>query len=194
MTTTRRGFITGCSAAVAAYAGTSFNTLAFGDPNGDNEEILVSIFLRGGMDGLNLVPVIDGPDRGHYESARPDLAVPLTGQQRSPPLDVAPRDPPGGGHLAGGRPGAARHLLRALPVEQGLGRRGGRHARGQPLPLRLHELHGARDAGDPEHADRLADPSPADRQQHPPGHHHPVAGRRQHRSRTPCAAVSRPST
>jgi uncharacterized protein (DUF1501 family) len=86
MTTTRRGFITGCSAAVAAYAGTRFNTLAFGDPNGTNEEILVSIFLRGGMDGLNLVPVIDGPDRGHYENARPDLAVPLTGTNAALPL------------------------------------------------------------------------------------------------------------
>ncbi|MEM7355410.1 MAG: DUF1501 domain-containing protein [Acidobacteriota bacterium] len=76
---TRRGFITGCSAAVAAYAGTQFNTLAFGDPNETNEDILVSVFLRGGIDGLNLVMPIAGDDRGHYESARPDIQVPLSG-------------------------------------------------------------------------------------------------------------------
>ena len=53
--TTRRGFITGCSTAVAAYAGTHFNTLAFGAPIADNEDILISVFLRGGIDGLNVV-------------------------------------------------------------------------------------------------------------------------------------------
>ena len=78
MSTTRRGFITGGSAAVAAYAGTSFNTLAFGDP-GYNEEILVTLFLRGGIDGLNMVLPISGSDRGHYLAARPDIAVPTTG-------------------------------------------------------------------------------------------------------------------
>lgn len=86
MTTTRRGFITGCSASVAAFAGTSFNTLAFGDPGADDQEILVSVFLRGGIDGLNLVPVIGGADRGFYEAARPQLAVPLTGDNAALPL------------------------------------------------------------------------------------------------------------
>ena len=84
--TTRRGFITGCSAAVAAYAGTQFNTLAFGQP-GTNEDILVSIFLRGGIDGLNLVLPIDGPDRGHYEAARASIQVPLTGSNAAKALD-----------------------------------------------------------------------------------------------------------
>ncbi len=83
--TTRRGFITGCSAAVAAYAGTHFNTLAFGQP-GTNEDILVSIFLRGGLDGLNLVLPIDGADRGHYEAARDSIQVPLTGPNAALPL------------------------------------------------------------------------------------------------------------
>jgi len=87
MSTTRRGFVTGCSAAVAAFAGTRFNTLAFGDPNNTTDEILVSVFLRGGMDGLNLVPVISGADRGFYETARPDLAVPLNGNEGALPLD-----------------------------------------------------------------------------------------------------------
>ncbi len=85
--TTRRGFITGCSAAVAAYAGTHFNTLAFGQP-GTNEDILVSVFLRGGLDGLNLVMPIDGADRGHYEAARETIQVPLTGPNAALPLNA----------------------------------------------------------------------------------------------------------
>lgn len=83
---TRRGFITGCSAAVAAFAGTSFNTLAFG--GGDNDDILISVFLRGGLDGLNLVLPIAGADRGHYEAARPNLAVPLNGANAALPLSA----------------------------------------------------------------------------------------------------------
>ena len=37
------------------------------------------VFLRGGMDGLNVVMPIAGADRGHYETARPDLKVPVSG-------------------------------------------------------------------------------------------------------------------
>ena len=77
--------MTGCSAAAAAFAGTNFNTLAFGGEN-DNEEILVSVFLRGGMDGLNLVPPIGGADRGFYETARPTIAIPTTGSNAALPL------------------------------------------------------------------------------------------------------------
>lgn len=84
---TRRGFITGCSAAVAAFAGTSFNTLAFGEP-GSNEDILISVFLRGGIDGLNLVLPIAGTDRGFYESARPNLAVPVSGSNAALALNA----------------------------------------------------------------------------------------------------------
>ncbi len=84
---TRRGFVTGCCAAIAAYSGTRFNTVAFGQP-GSNEDILIHIFLRGGLDGLNLIPPIDGADRGHYEFARPDLAVPITGPDAALPLDA----------------------------------------------------------------------------------------------------------
>ncbi len=75
----RRSFLQGCSAAIAAMSGTRFGTLAFGDTLGSNNEILVSIFLRGGMDGLSLVPPIAGVDRGLYEAARPNIQIPLTG-------------------------------------------------------------------------------------------------------------------
>ncbi|MCH9648693.1 MAG: DUF1501 domain-containing protein [Deltaproteobacteria bacterium] len=75
---TRRGFVAGCCAGIAAMAGSRFNTVAFADPNG-NEEILVVLFLRGGMDGLNFMPPLGGTDRGFYEAARPTLRVPTSG-------------------------------------------------------------------------------------------------------------------
>ncbi len=76
---TRRGFLAGCSAAIAALSGSRFNTVAFaGGPQGNNDILLV-VFLRGGMDGLSLLPPIAGADRGHYESFRPNLRVPTSG-------------------------------------------------------------------------------------------------------------------
>jgi len=83
---TRRGFLVGCSAAIAGYAGSRFNTMAFADPS-ENGEILLVIFLRGGMDGLSAVPIVAGPDRGHYETARPSLAIPTTGANAAIALD-----------------------------------------------------------------------------------------------------------
>jgi len=78
MDVTRRGFLMGCSAAIAGLAGSRFNTVAFGDP-ALNQEILLVIFLRGGLDGLSLIPPVDGADRGFYEAARPSLQIPTTG-------------------------------------------------------------------------------------------------------------------
>ncbi len=69
----------GCSAAIAGLAGSRFNSLAFADPGTGSADVLVVLFLRGGMDGLTLVPPIGGSDRGFYEAARPQLAVPVTG-------------------------------------------------------------------------------------------------------------------
>ena len=42
-------------------AGSRFNTLAFAQPSPDQEVLLV-LFLRGGMDGLTLLPPISGAD------------------------------------------------------------------------------------------------------------------------------------
>ncbi len=72
----RREFMVGCSTAIAAMAGSRLNHLVFGvGGNGQQQNVLLYIFLRGGMDGLSLVPPIDGPDRGPYEEARPVLKV-----------------------------------------------------------------------------------------------------------------------
>ncbi|MEM7798262.1 MAG: DUF1501 domain-containing protein [Chloroflexota bacterium] len=78
--TTRRGFMIGCSSAIAAMAGARLNFAAFGSADQEpNQNIFVYIFLRGGMDVLNFLTPMGGEDRGHYEAARPDLALPVSG-------------------------------------------------------------------------------------------------------------------
>lgn len=85
---TRRGFVTGCSAAIAGMAGARFPSMAFADPGESiNNEILVVVFLRGGMDGLNLVVPTSGTDRDHYEQARPNIMIPLSGPDSALPLN-----------------------------------------------------------------------------------------------------------
>lgn len=74
---TRRGFLVGCSSTVAAMAGARFNSLVYGNPldQADNE-ILINVFLRGGMDILNFMPPLAGDDRGYYEAGRGSIAIP----------------------------------------------------------------------------------------------------------------------
>ncbi|MEL7058485.1 MAG: twin-arginine translocation signal domain-containing protein, partial [Acidobacteriota bacterium] len=86
MNLSRRGFLAGCSAAIAGMAGSRFNTLAFAGDAGGNDDVLIIVFLRGGMDGLSLVPPIGGADRGHYEAARPGLQIPTSGPGAALPL------------------------------------------------------------------------------------------------------------
>ncbi len=102
---TRRGFVCGCSAAIAAMAGTRFTSLAFGQP-GFNNDVLVVVFGRGGFDGLNMVMPITGPDRGYYEAARPFLKVPVSGTGAAVSLNGQFGLHPGAGLLAGGAWGA----------------------------------------------------------------------------------------
>jgi uncharacterized protein (DUF1501 family) len=74
---TRRGFLMGCSAAIAGLAGARFNYAAFGDPASEpNQNILLTVFLRGGCDALSVITPLGGEDRAHYELARPDLTLP----------------------------------------------------------------------------------------------------------------------
>lgn len=82
---TRRGFLVGCSGAIAALSGSRFNTVAFAQP-GASHEILVVVFLRGGTDGLSVLLPTSGADRGHYEAARPNLAVPTSGVNAALPI------------------------------------------------------------------------------------------------------------
>lgn len=46
------------------------------------QPVVIDLFMRGGMDGLNLVPPFSGPNRIEYEILRPDLQVPLTGSNQ----------------------------------------------------------------------------------------------------------------
>ena len=56
------------AAAGTAALGLSFAPSAMGGAT--NQKVLVYVFLRGGIDGLSLLPPIDGPDYGYYMDAR----------------------------------------------------------------------------------------------------------------------------
>ena len=47
---------------------------------------VVYVFLRGGIDGLSLLPPVSGPDRPRYEALRPNIQVPTTGDNRALPI------------------------------------------------------------------------------------------------------------
>jgi uncharacterized protein (DUF1501 family) len=71
---TRRDFLQGCSSAITALAGARLTNLSFARQDSPADTLVV-IFLRGGWDALNVVPPIDGDDRGFYESARPNIKI-----------------------------------------------------------------------------------------------------------------------
>jgi uncharacterized protein (DUF1501 family) len=69
-----------CGTAAGVLAGGHISGLAFGAPGrGQERDILVTVFLRGGMDGLSLVMPYDDPN---YVSNRSSLRVLPPGQQR----------------------------------------------------------------------------------------------------------------
>jgi uncharacterized protein (DUF1501 family) len=85
----RREFLKGCCA-TAAIAGAApallYSPRAIA---GTPHDTLVHVFLRGGIDGLNLVVPTDGDDRIHYEQARPSLAIAAAGAYGALPLSLA---------------------------------------------------------------------------------------------------------
>lgn len=84
---TRRAFLRNSTLCLTALGGLQlgFNTrLARADWQGNR--FLVFVFLRGGMDGLNLVMPISGPDREPYEIKRPTINIPTTGDTAALPL------------------------------------------------------------------------------------------------------------
>lgn len=89
---TRRSFMVGCSAAIAALAGSRITHLAFASPNAPDAtdgEIVVVVFLRGGIDGINVVVPIGGSsnDRYYYEAElRKNLRIPSSGQYKALPI------------------------------------------------------------------------------------------------------------
>ena len=86
----RREFLKGCCATAAV--GAMGPTLLFGGNAHaavNSHDTIVHVFLRGGIDGLNLVPPISGNDRSHYEEARPNLAIAASGEYGALPLTLA---------------------------------------------------------------------------------------------------------
>jgi len=55
-----------------------------------NEEILVHIFLRGGIDGCNVVVPLGAKDHEYYSIMRPTLAIPDTGPGHALPIGAHP--------------------------------------------------------------------------------------------------------
>ncbi|MBC7879326.1 MAG: DUF1501 domain-containing protein [Anaerolineales bacterium] len=70
----RRNFLQGCSYAIASMAGARLTNLSFAEQN-NSADTMVVVFLRGGWDALNVVPPLQGDDRGIYEQARPDIKI-----------------------------------------------------------------------------------------------------------------------
>jgi uncharacterized protein (DUF1501 family) len=84
----RRQFIKGSLASTAVPA-----VLASGTGHAaakPNEDILVYIFLRGGIDGLNVVVPLDDKDHEYYSIMRPTLAVPDAGTGAALPIGSEP--------------------------------------------------------------------------------------------------------
>ncbi len=91
MQTTRRDFLKGMSAFGAVGVSKALfpawmPRLAFRQPDQAPGDVLVAVFLRGGIDGLSaVVPYGDG---ANYYDARPSLAVPEPGSDSSAALDL----------------------------------------------------------------------------------------------------------
>jgi len=67
----RRTFLQGCCSGIMALSGARLGNLSFAQTPGERD-ILVSVFLRGGMDALSLLaPFADS----EYHEARPDLGL-----------------------------------------------------------------------------------------------------------------------
>lgn len=86
----RREFLKGaCATAAVGAAGPTMLFSSEAQAALNTYDTVVVVFLRGGMDGLNLVPPIDGNDRGFYEEARPSLNIAATGAYGGVPLTLA---------------------------------------------------------------------------------------------------------
>lgn len=80
MDTSRREFLIGCSAAIAAYGSRSLVHAGVAPIRTDGpSDVLVVVFLRGGMDGLHLLAPVD--DRDYIEARPINLRIPDAGDQ-----------------------------------------------------------------------------------------------------------------
>lgn len=87
MSTMKRRTFLQSAALLSAFPGVK--VARAGGPTPSNQPIIIDLFMRGGMDGLNVVPPWSGPDRTVYEQIRPNIQVPLPGANiTNPVLDI----------------------------------------------------------------------------------------------------------
>jgi uncharacterized protein (DUF1501 family) len=85
----RRDFLRGCcTAALGSAAGPALLFGAEAEAAMNAYDTVIHVFLRGGLDGLNLVVPVSGDDRVFYEQARPNLSIPATGAYSALPLTL----------------------------------------------------------------------------------------------------------
>lgn len=86
MSMNRRDFLkTGAMATLATGVGAR-TRVGLAAPRGATDDVLLVVFLRGAMDGLSLVPPIDGDLRTDYELARSATRIPASGANAALPL------------------------------------------------------------------------------------------------------------
>lgn len=121
----RRGFLKGCCAVAGA---SSVPGAAFVNPlmasRGASQEVLVYLYLRGGIDGLHLVVPYAGPERTAYESRRGNMMIP--GENLRPISDQWALHPRAGGGPGDNVDSAPRWMQRLwlegrLAIIQGAG-------------------------------------------------------------------------
>jgi uncharacterized protein (DUF1501 family) len=78
MKISRRGFLAGSASVTATLGGAKLGFSAVPSQSPASNRTLVYLFLRGGMDGLNLVIPRTGIHRTEYLSKRPNIAVPIS--------------------------------------------------------------------------------------------------------------------
>lgn len=84
---TRRTFLKGSVLGLTALGGMRLGFhIGPAHAQWQDGRFLVFVFLRGGMDGLNLVPPIGGPDRAPYEAKRPTINIRTNGPTAALPL------------------------------------------------------------------------------------------------------------
>jgi uncharacterized protein (DUF1501 family) len=87
----RREFLKGCgaAAAISTIGGPAMLFSQHAHAAENPFDTVVMVFLRGGIDGLNLVPPVSGNDRSFYEEARPNLRIAASGDFSALPLTLA---------------------------------------------------------------------------------------------------------
>lgn len=75
----RRDFLKTCATGALTAGLVPGARLAFAETNANSYDTIIVVYLRGGCDGLSMIPPISGNDRSDYEAARPTLRIPVSG-------------------------------------------------------------------------------------------------------------------